>query len=160
MRFLFIEKKASARYDKCLTHGAEIPRHHDSRDDKEQVEDANEEMALLPKQQDEEFKIPESQNRVVRALPIQNCLSNPRTLVALFTVFIQAAVHSTFCATIPTFRVSLLDYSSSYCISAVLSSIQKQVGWSTNTARRSSPFAASPCWSLRSSSFDYQRIMW
>lgn len=113
MRILVIEKKTAAKY--IETDGPIGARGHGSRttagDDGDE-EDANEESALLGKKEIDNYKIPEGQNKTVRALPILYCLSNPRLLVALLLAFVQATLLATFDATIPTEAESLFDFSS------------------------------------------------
>lgn len=107
MRLLVIEKKVAARYDKTLGSCAANP-HHGEEDD----EDPDDESALLPKTQLEDFQIPDVQNRVIRALPILYCLGNPRLLVALLLGFVQASLLGAFDATIPTEAEDLFNFSS------------------------------------------------
>lgn len=115
MRVLVIEKKTAARYDPSLAQGATDPRHHatengDAEADGE--EEASEEDALLPKEEENEFKIPDGQNRIIRSFPILYCLSDPRLLTALLVAFVQATLLATFDATIPTEGQSLFGFNS------------------------------------------------
>jgi MFS family permease len=122
MRVLLIEKKTAKKYDpKLAGDGATNPRDHGQRDgadsdDEGQQQDAGEageSDALLPKKEDEEdFTIPDGQNRLVRALPILYCLSDPRLLVALLLAFVQASLLATFDATIPTEAETLFEFNS------------------------------------------------
>jgi MFS family permease len=111
---LLIEKKVTARYDATFVNGAANPRHHSTEngDAETNDEEADEEDALLPKKEEEEFRIPEGQNWIVRSLPILYCLSDPRLLTALFVAFVQAALLATFDATIPTEAEALFGFSS------------------------------------------------
>jgi len=110
MRLLVVEKKVAARYsaDGTTTN----PRDHGSRTEEGDGEEADEETALLGKQEEDSFRIPENQNKAVRALPVLYCLSNPRVAVALLLSFVQAATLAMFDATIPTEAESLLGFSS------------------------------------------------
>ena len=109
MRILVIEKKTAARYgvDDTSTN----PREHGSRAQDSEDGDADEDTALLGKKE-EEFKIPEGQNKAVRTLPILYCLSNPRVAVALLLSFVQASTLAMFDNTIPTEAKSLLGFNS------------------------------------------------
>ena len=111
-----IEKKVAARYDSTLVNGAASPRHPSTEngDAEANEEEADEDDALLPKKEEEEFKIPEGQNRLVQSLPILYCLSDPRLLTALLVAFVQATLLATFDATIPTEAEALFDFSSLY----------------------------------------------
>ena len=111
MRVLVVEKKTAARYDKSLANGASDSRQH-STETQAHDDEANEEDALLPKKENEEFKIPEGQNRAVRSFPILYCLSDPRLLVALLLAFVQATLLATFDATIPTEAEQLFGFDS------------------------------------------------
>lgn len=108
MRLLLIEKKTAAKYDESAQQGTN-PRQYSSRGEDEE---ANEEDSLLPKKEEETYKIPDGQNKVVRAVPILYCLSDPRLLVALLLAFVQATLLATFDATIPTEAESLFGFSS------------------------------------------------
>lgn len=94
MRILLIEKKVAARYESTVGLGAANPRDHstDNRNAETTDEEAGEEDALLPRDEKEESKIPESQNRLIRNLPILYCLSDPRLLTALLVAFVQATL--------------------------------------------------------------------
>ena len=112
MRLLVIEKKVAAKYDKSAANGAANPRQHGTRQQEEgDDEEANEENALLPKQEDE-YKVPEGQSKVVQSLPILYCLSNPRLLLSFLLLFVQAALIATFDATIPTEAQDLFNFDS------------------------------------------------
>lgn len=114
MRLLVVEKKVAARYG--VSDASANPRDHGSRSDGAGAEDgdadADEETALLGNKEEDEFKIPDGQNKIVRSLPILYCLSNPRVLVALLLSFVQASTLAMFDATIPTEASSLLGFSS------------------------------------------------
>jgi MFS family permease len=112
MRILVIEKKVAVKYDKSLA-AAKNPREHTSREEGSECrDDASEEVPLLPKTEERNYSIPEGQNRLVRALPIVYCLSNPRLLVAFLLAFVQAALLATFDATLPTEAQKLFDFDS------------------------------------------------
>jgi hypothetical protein len=88
MRILLIEKKVAARYDSTLVNSAANPRYHSTENgDAEANDEADKEDALLPKTEEEEFKIPEGQNRLAHSLPILYCLYNPRLLTAFACCF-------------------------------------------------------------------------
>jgi hypothetical protein len=89
MRLLVIEKKTAAQYDSSLANGATDPRQHSTEIDRGESndEETNEEDILLPKAEQEEFKIPERQNRLVCSLPILYYLSDPRLLHGSFGCF-------------------------------------------------------------------------
>jgi len=110
MRLLVVEKKVAARYGAADV--SSNPRDHGSRTEDGEDDSANEETALLDKEEEESFRIPEGQNRAVQALPVLYCLSNPRVAVALLLSFVQAATLAMFDATIPTEAESLLGFSS------------------------------------------------
>ena len=97
MRILLIEKKVAARYDPTLVNSAANPRYHSTENgDAEANDEADEEDVLLPGTEEEEFKIPEGQNRLAHSLPILYCLYNPRLLTALLVAFVQATLLATF----------------------------------------------------------------
>jgi hypothetical protein len=113
MRILLIEKKVAAHYDSTLVNPAVNPRNHSTENgDAETNSGADEEVALLPKKEEAEFRIPEGRNKLVRSLPILYCLSDPRLLTTLFVAFVQATLLATFDATIPTEAEALFGFSS------------------------------------------------
>jgi MFS family permease len=112
MRLLVIEKKVAARYDNGAQEGATNPRQHTTRNDDHSDDEFDEEDALLPKKEEAAYRIPEGQNRIVRALPILYCMTDPRLLVALLLTFAQAAFLATYDATIPTEADSLFGFDS------------------------------------------------
>jgi MFS family permease len=113
MRILLIEKKVAARDDSTLVNGTANPGYHSTENgDAEANDEADEEDALLPKTEEEEFKIPEGQNRLIHSLPILYCLHDPRLLTALLVAFVQATLLATFDATIPTEAEALFGFSS------------------------------------------------
>jgi MFS family permease len=112
MRILVIEKKVAVRYDKSLA-AAKNPREHGSREEESDGTDGvSEEEPLLPKNEEESYRIPEGRNRLVRTLPILYCLLDPRLLVAFLLAFVQAALLATFEATLPTEAQTLFDFDS------------------------------------------------
>lgn len=112
MRILVIEKKTAALYDESLAK-AKNPREHGSRGDEEDSGDGgSEEEPLLPKKEEDNYRIPEGQNRLVRNLPILYCLSDPRLLVAFLLAFVQASLLATFDATLTTEAQALFDFDS------------------------------------------------
>ena len=115
MRVLVIEKKVAAQYDTSTQNGSTNPREHGSRnEDEDQQSDgeANEEDALLPKKEEQEYRIPPNQNKAVQTFPLLYCFSNPRLPLALLLAFNQATLVSTFDATIPTEAEELFGFNS------------------------------------------------
>ena len=114
MRILVIEKKVAARYNTDNSdEDANSGQHSTNNDDEDSQDgDADEEDSLIPKKEEETFKILGGQNRMVQRLPILYCLSDPRLLTALFVAFVQATLLATFDATIPTEAMSLFEFSS------------------------------------------------
>ncbi|KAI4115910.1 MAG: hypothetical protein LQ338_007794 [Usnochroma carphineum] len=108
MRLLLIEKKTAARWEM----GDASEEHAEGQDDTgADQEDANEEEPLLHKEEDS-YKVPEGQNKVVRGFPILYCLRDPRLLTALLLAFNQATLLATFDATIPTEAEQLFGFDS------------------------------------------------
>ncbi|KAJ9664553.1 hypothetical protein H2198_000204 [Neophaeococcomyces mojaviensis] len=116
MRILVVEKKVAARYTSesglSVNPGDHSSRQEGGDDEEEEEEEANEGTELLGKKEQDAFKVPSGQNKVVRALPILYCLSDPRVAVALLLSFVQASTLAMFDATIPTEAESLLRFSS------------------------------------------------
>lgn len=111
MRLVVIEKKVAARYG--VSDGPSNPREQGSRDEDEDDQgNADEESALLGKNEKESFKIEGEQNKIVRSVPVLYCLSDSRVAVALFMSFVQASTLAMFDATIPTEAQSLLGFNS------------------------------------------------
>lgn len=111
MRIFVIEKKVAVKYDPSF-QGPQNPRDHGVRDEETESHGGSEEEPLLPKHEEDRYRILGGQNRLIRTLPILYCLSDPRLLVALLLAFVQAALLATFDATIPTEAVSLFDFDS------------------------------------------------
>ncbi|KAI1627771.1 major facilitator superfamily domain-containing protein [Exophiala viscosa] len=111
LRMLMIERKTAAKYDKSY-QGAGNPREHGVREEEGENRESSEEEPLLPKNEEEHYRIPHGQNSLLRNLPILYCFSSPRLLVALLLAFVQAALLATFDATIPTEAGSLFDFDS------------------------------------------------
>ena len=109
MRILVIERKVAARYQSFLEEDAASGNSEDTQDG---GSEQGEEDALLPKKEQQEYKIPPGQNRLVCRMPILYCLSDPRLLVALLLALVQATLLATFDATIPTEAQSLLNFPS------------------------------------------------
>lgn len=114
MRILVIEKKVAARYDPSLAQGATDARHQATENESAEAndEDASEEDSLLPKRDQEDFRIPKGQNRFIRSFPIMYCLSDPRLLTALLLAFVQATLLAVFDSTIPTEAETLFKFDS------------------------------------------------
>lgn len=121
MRLLVVEKKTAAKYAESTQDdqgSPRSPRSLASGADEEDVDGADhdhvpsEEDALLPKKEDEEYKIRGVPNRFIRAWPILVCFKNPRLLMSLCIAFVQAALLGLYDATIPTEAQSLFHFSS------------------------------------------------
>ncbi|KAI0460584.1 major facilitator superfamily domain-containing protein [Xylaria acuta] len=113
MRLLVVEKKTAAKYTQAPLNGQTNPRDLASRPDEDNEEadrEANEQDALLPKE-DEACKIRGTPNKLVRALPILICFKNPRLFMSLCLAFVQAALLAVYDATIPTEAQSLFQFS-------------------------------------------------
>ncbi len=109
MRILIIEKKTAAQYNE----GEEEV--HEPIDEQEDVEDrheGNEEDPLIPKKEEDNYKVPPGQSKAIRLFPIFYCLKDPRLLVALLLAFVQATLLATFDATIPTEAQQLFSFDS------------------------------------------------
>ncbi|CAJ2509298.1 Uu.00g143240.m01.CDS01 [Anthostomella pinea] len=105
-------KKTAAKYDESLRqNGQTNPRDFGTRDD-ESEQDLTEEDALLPRKQEESYKITGEPNKLVRALPILVCFNNPRLVMALTLAFVQASLLAMYDATIPTEAQSLFQFTS------------------------------------------------
>ncbi|TGJ80929.1 hypothetical protein E0Z10_g7842 [Xylaria hypoxylon] len=114
MRLLVIEKRTAAKYTESVHDGEGNPRNMESRIDQDHDganHEASEEDALLPKKEDETYKIREEPNKLVRSLPILICFKSPRLLMSLFLAFVQAALLAVYDATIPTEAQSLFQFS-------------------------------------------------
>lgn len=97
MRFLLIEKKIARQYGE--TDEDDEVAAIDAAD-----EEANEDTALLGerRKEEEQWKIPENQNKAVQSFPMLYCLGNARLLVAELIAFTQATLLATLDSTIPT----------------------------------------------------------
>ncbi|RYO82910.1 hypothetical protein DL766_003387 [Monosporascus sp. MC13-8B] len=73
---------------------------------------ASEADPLLPRNDEDAFKIRDEPGRLVRALPILVCFCNPRFVVGLALAFVQASLLAMFDATIPTEADELFGFSS------------------------------------------------
>lgn len=111
MRLLIVEKKTAAKHDKSLQSDGSNTRELGTRGDAE-TEEASEEDALLPKKQDEGYKIEGNPKEFVRAFPILYCFRNPRLPMSLVLAFVQAALIGKFDATIPTEAQDIFEFSS------------------------------------------------
>ncbi|KAF2963428.1 hypothetical protein GQX73_g10153 [Xylaria multiplex] len=114
MRLLVIEKRAAAKYTELVHDSQGDPRNMRSRvdeDDEEANQEASEEDALLPKTDEEAYKIREEPSKAVRALPILICLKSPRLLMSLCLAFVQASLLAVYDATIPTEVQTLFHFS-------------------------------------------------
>lgn len=117
MRFLVLEKKVAARFEDKMDD--DLGDHtsnsqNDGGDDAADPEDADENTTLLPKKEEDGYKMPdpESMSGLVRNLPILYCLRSPRLLVAFLLAFVQASLLACFDATIPTEAYDLLGFNS------------------------------------------------
>ncbi|EXJ81010.1 hypothetical protein A1O3_07298 [Capronia epimyces CBS 606.96] len=112
LRILVIEKKVAAKYDSSLQTADSARESEAGERETDRNGAGSEEEALLPKTEDEDHRLPEGQNRLIRTLPILACLSDPRLLVALLLAFVQAFLLATFDATIPTEAQTLFAFDS------------------------------------------------
>lgn len=110
MRLFLIEKKVAARWERPQEEQGERDTAQTEEDGN--IEDANEEEPLLHKKEEENYKVPEGQNKAVRSFPILFCLKDPRLLTALLMALTQASLLSTFDATIPTEAEQLFNFDS------------------------------------------------
>ncbi|KAI0423782.1 major facilitator superfamily domain-containing protein [Xylaria sp. FL1042] len=114
MRFLVVEKRTAAKYYESVDSAEGTVRSMGSRMDQDNdgiSHEASEEDALLPKREDEAYKIRQQPNKLVRALPILICFKSPRLLVALCLAFVQASLLAVYDATIPTEAQALFNFS-------------------------------------------------
>ena len=115
MRLLVIEKKTAKKYDRSIPEDETDPRRMGSRVDQDLDEvnrEVSEEDALLPKREDESYKIRYEPNKLIHALPIFACFKSPRLVMGLGLAFVQAALLAVYDATIPTEALSLFQFSS------------------------------------------------
>ncbi|KAL8903230.1 MAG: hypothetical protein Q9207_004064 [Kuettlingeria erythrocarpa] len=110
MRLLLVEKKVAAQWDVNNKDAESINEEQDGNAGDE--EDANEEEPLLRKKEEDSYKVPDGQSKVVKGFPILYCLKDPRLLTALLLAFNQATLLSAFDATIPTEAEELYDFDS------------------------------------------------
>lgn len=111
MRLLVIENKkgntnAAGRTDQASSgtysrEGALDSRTHPREDD-----------PLLPKGEEDEYRVRGDAGYLLQTFPILYCFRNPRFLLAMLTSLTQAMIISMFDATIPTEAESLLHFSS------------------------------------------------
>ncbi|KAI1120421.1 major facilitator superfamily domain-containing protein [Nemania abortiva] len=113
MRLLVVEKKTALKYTKPVQdsrgHGPE-PAGDEESDGASR--EASEEDALLPRKEDEAYKIRDVPNGFMRSLPILICFRNPRLLMSLCLAFVQASLLAVYDATIPTEAQALFQFSS------------------------------------------------
>lgn len=115
MRILLIEKKTAAKWqtsdgessDNAEQHNRDAPT-----EGREDGEDGDEQEPLLRKKEEDSYKVPEGQSKVVRSYPILFALKDPRLLTALFLAFNQATLLASFDATIPTEAEELFGFDS------------------------------------------------
>ncbi|KAI1363637.1 major facilitator superfamily domain-containing protein [Xylaria arbuscula] len=115
MRLFVVDKKTAKKYDRSIPDNETNPRSIESRADQgvdEVSHEASEEDALLPKKEDESYKIHDEPNRFIRAMPILVCFKSPRLIMGLFLAFVQAALLAEYDATIPTEAEALFQFSS------------------------------------------------
>ncbi|KAL8751021.1 MAG: hypothetical protein Q9184_006208 [Pyrenodesmia sp. 2 TL-2023] len=110
MRLLLIEKKVAAQWDVNSEESDGMGEEQDGNVGDE--EDANEEEPLLRKKEEDSYKVPEGQSKVVKGFPILYCLKDPRLLTALLLAFNQATLLAAFDATVPTEAEELYDFDS------------------------------------------------
>ena len=104
MRLLIIEKKTAASYNDTDEVREDSNGHASQGQDgnTENGQEDNEEDPLLPKEEEDHYKVPPGQPKAVQSFPVLYCLSDPRLLTALLLAFVQATLLATFDATIPT----------------------------------------------------------
>ncbi|KAI4139596.1 MAG: hypothetical protein L6R39_006208 [Caloplaca ligustica] len=110
MRLLLIEKKVAAQWEVHDDRSEDNTEEQDGTSADQ--EDANEEEPLLRKKEEDGYKVPQGQSRVVKGFPILYCLKDPRLLVALLLAFNQATLLAAFDATIPTEAEQLFGFDS------------------------------------------------
>ncbi len=110
MRLLIVEKKTAAKYT-CLGNGETNTRDSGTRNE-DGERDAGEADPLLPRGDEDTYKIRDQPGKVLRTLPILICFRDPRLVVALVMAFVQAALLALFDATIPTEATDLFGFSS------------------------------------------------
>ncbi|KAL8808845.1 MAG: hypothetical protein Q9200_003966 [Gallowayella weberi] len=112
MRLLLIEKKTAAKWQKQDGRSNGSGEEQEGDAPTEEGEDGDEQEPLLRKKEEDGYKVPEGQSKVVRAYPILYVLKDPRLLTALLLAFNQATLLSSFDATIPTEADQLFDFDS------------------------------------------------
>ncbi|KAL8769649.1 MAG: hypothetical protein Q9209_004446 [Squamulea sp. 1 TL-2023] len=109
MRLLLIEKKTAAQWNEKDTDNSD---RQDGEAATGEDGDVDEQEPLLRKKEEDSYKVPEGQSRVVRSYPILYTLKDPRLLTALLLAFNQATLLATFDATIPTEAEQLFGFDS------------------------------------------------
>lgn len=114
MRLFLVEKKTAARYDESLA-GAGTNTQDDnagSHDAGTEAAEPTENDALIPRPDDDSYKIKYQPSKIEKSFPVLCCLRNPRLPTAFFLSFIQAALLGLFDATIPTEAQSQFGFNS------------------------------------------------
>ena len=101
LRLLLIEKKTAARFGVGDKSDGRDDSHHMEHDN-ENDQDPNEEDPLISKNEEDYYKVSPNQKKRFKGFPIVYCLKDSRLLTALLVALVQAALLSTFDATIPT----------------------------------------------------------
>ncbi|KAL8805544.1 MAG: hypothetical protein Q9182_001913 [Xanthomendoza sp. 2 TL-2023] len=112
MRLLLIEKKTAAKWQKHDGRSSENGEEQEGDPPVEEGEDGDEQEPLLQKKEEDGYKVPDGQPKVVRSFPILYILKDPRLLTALLLAFNQATLLSAFDATIPTEADQLFGFDS------------------------------------------------
>ncbi|KAL8834963.1 MAG: hypothetical protein Q9176_007191 [Flavoplaca citrina] len=112
MRLLLIEKKTAAKWEKQDNGTEDYTNRQDDGTATGEDGDDNEEEPLLRKKEEDNYKVPDGQSKVVRSFPILYILKDPRLLVALLLAFNQATLLATYDATIPTEAEELFGFDS------------------------------------------------
>lgn len=114
LRILVIEKKVAVRYDESFRVAFNKSPERGVRGEEEGADssEGSEGDRLLPQKEEDRYRVHPGQNRLLRAMPILCCLSDPRLLVGMFLAFVQAILLATFDATIPTEALALFDFDS------------------------------------------------
>ena len=112
MRLLLIEKKVAARYtsEDETANGDVAGGSNEGVDDSEAQED--EEDPLIKKEEEDNYKIPDGQSRIIRSIPVLYPLRDPRILTAELVALLQATLLATFDATVPTVAEEYFGFNS------------------------------------------------
>jgi MFS family permease len=113
MRLLVVEKKVARRYEAQMGKRSRGPAREDGHGhghDEEQ--EADEEQPLLGTKDEEKYKIPPGQNKVVRTIPVLYCFRNASLLAAMLVAFVQALLLGVVDSTVSTEAEEVLGFDS------------------------------------------------